>query len=228
MLRLAVLISSRGSNMQALIEYTLQADVPAEIIGVIADNPAKGLSHAAAAGIHTLAINKSEYENRAAFEDVLAQHIDQLDVDIICLAGFMSVLSGDFCQRYYGKIINIHPSLLPAYKGLDTHQRAISDEAKWHGCSVHIVTPKIDDGPLLAQKAVAVDANDTATTLAAKVLSEEHIIYPMIIGALATGLLRFDLSGAQITPINISGVLPGVINGDDQMRWPIADITSES
>lgn len=212
--------------MQALIEYTLQADVPAEIVGVIADNSAKGLSHAAAAGIPALAIKKSEYESKAAFEDVLAQHIDQLDVDIICLAGFMSVLSSEFCKRYYGKIINIHPSLLPAYKGLDTHQRAISDKAKWHGCSVHIVTPKIDDGPLLAQKAVAVSAKDTAATLATKVLSEEHIIYPMVIGALATGLLRLDLSGAQIMPINTSGVLPGVINGDDHMLWPIQNTKS--
>ncbi|MGB0180830.1 MAG: phosphoribosylglycinamide formyltransferase [Candidatus Puniceispirillales bacterium] len=220
MLRLAVLISGRGSNMQALIDYISQADVPAHIEAVLADNPAKGLDYAAAANIRTIAINKTDFENKAAFEQALARQIDQLNIDMICLAGFMSVLSAAFCQRYHGKIINIHPSLLPEYKGLHTHERAIADQAKQHGCSVHIVTPEIDGGAVLAQKSVPVYADDTADMLAARVLQAEHIIYPMVVGALATGLLTFDITDDHITPIFTSGILPGIIGDERNMPWP--------
>jgi phosphoribosylglycinamide formyltransferase-1 len=221
MLRLAVLISGRGSNMQALIDYTSQSDVPASIVAVIADNPAEGCDIAAAANIPASVINKSDFENKAGFEQALADYIDPLNVDLICLAGFMSVLSADFCQRYHGEIINIHPSLLPAYKGLDTHQRAINDQASLHGCSVHIVTAQIDAGTILAQKSVAVHADDTKDTLAARVLAEEHVIYPMVVGAFAAGLLTLEHHKDHTTPIMTSGILPGIIGGQRHLAWPI-------
>lgn len=209
--------------MQALIEYTSQPDVPAEIVAVLADNHAKGLNLASAAHIPTMAINRSDFPTKSKFEGALAEQIDKLNVDIICLAGFMSVLSADFCKRYFGKIINIHPSLLPSYKGLDTHRRAISDQVTMHGCSVHVVTAIIDDGPLLAQKAVPVFSDDTVKDLSARVLKQEHIIYPMVIGALASGLLRLEDENKQIKPVIKSGILPGVIADQSHMTWPITD-----
>ena len=228
MLRLAVLISGRGSNLQSLIAYTTQDTVPATIVKVFADKPAAGLDLAKAAGIKTATIDRSLYPDRQAFEDHLMSAIDDANVDMICLAGFMRVLSPQFCQRYFGKIINIHPSLLPNYKGLNTHQRALDDGERRHGCSVHLVTAELDDGPIIAQHSVVVQVTDTADHLAARVLAEEHKIYPAVIGALASRLITIRDDHGQLHLDHRSGPIPGHIPGmEDQMQWPLQPAMSE-
>jgi phosphoribosylglycinamide formyltransferase-1 len=223
MLRLAVLISGRGSNLQSLIAYTAQNAVPAQIVTVLADKPAAGLTLAEAAGIETKIIDRSLYPDRQAFEHILAEAIEAATVDLICLAGFMRVLSPSFCQRYHGKIINIHPSLLPNYKGLNTHQRALDDGAKHHGCSVHIVTPALDDGPIIAQHKVEIKAADDQNSLSARVLTEEHKIYPAVIGALAARLITITSDHGQVRLHQKSGAIPGHIPGmEHQMQWPLS------
>jgi phosphoribosylglycinamide formyltransferase-1 len=216
-LRLGILISGRGSNMLALAEYAQQDDVNADIALVIADKPAQGLDHAAQLGIETLLLDRGDYQNRANHEAAIINALDDAEVDAVFLAGYMRVLLADFCRHYEGRLFNIHPSLLPRHKGLDTHQRALDGGDREHGCSVHLVTADLDDGPVLIQRAVPVLADDDADTLAARVLKEEHIIYPMALGALAAGLLSID--GDQIT-MEI-GELPGRINGvDAPLSWP--------
>jgi len=222
MLRLAVLISGRGSNLQSLIAYTAQNAVPAQIVTVLADKPAAGLALAEAAGIETKIIDRSLYPDRQAFEDHLILALEDAKVDMICLAGFMRILSPDFCQRYLGKIINIHPSLLPNYKGLNTHQRALVDGAKHHGCSVHIVTPALDDGPIIAQHKVEIKAADDQNSLSARVLTEEHKIYPAVIGALAAHLITIQTDQGQLHIDHASGPIPGYIPGmEHHMQWPM-------
>ena len=222
MLRLAVLISGRGSNLQSLIAYTAQNAVPAQIVTVLADKPAAGLALAEAAGIETKIIDRSLYPDRQAFEDYLILALEDAKVDMICLAGFMRILSPDFCQRYLGKIINIHPSLLPNYKGLNTHQRALVDGAKHHGCSVHIVTPALDDGPIIAQHKVEIKAADDQNSLSARVLTEEHKIYPAVIGALAAHLITIQTDQGQLRLDHTSGPIPGYIPGmEHHMQWPM-------
>ena len=222
MLRLAVLISGRGSNLQSLIAYTAQNEVPAQIVTVLADKPAAGLALAEAAGIETKIIDRSLYPDRQAFEDHLILALEDAKVDMICLAGFMRILSPDFCRRYLGKIINIHPSLLPNYKGLNTHQRALDDGAKHHGCSVHIVTPALDDGPIIAQHKVEIKAADDQNSLSARVLTEEHKIYPAVIGALAANLITIQTDQGQLRLDHASGPIPGYIPGmEHHMQWPM-------
>ena len=222
MLRLAVLISGRGSNLQSLIAYTAQNAVPAQIVTVLADKPAAGLALAEAAGIETKIIDRSLYPDRQAFEDHLILALEDAKVDMICLAGFMRILSPDFCRRYLGKIINIHPSLLPNYKGLNTHQRALDDGAKHHGCSVHIVTPTLDDGPIIAQHKVEIKAADDQNSLSARVLTEEHKIYPAVIGALAAHLITIQTDQGQLRLDHTSGPIPGYIPGmEHHMQWPM-------
>jgi phosphoribosylglycinamide formyltransferase-1 len=223
MLRLAVLISGRGSNLQSLIAYTAQDVVPARIVKVLADTSAAGLTLAEAAGIPAEIIDHSLYPDRQSFEHILAEAIETAKVDLICLAGFMRVLSPSFCRRYDGKIINIHPSLLPDYKGLNTHQRALNDGAKHHGCSVHVVTAELDDGPIITQHHVEVKANDDQDTLAARVLTEEHKIYPAVIGAFAANLITITSDQGQVHLHQKSGAIPGHIPGmEHQMQWPLA------
>jgi len=222
MLRLAVLISGRGSNLQSLIAYTAQNAVPAQIVTVLADKPAAGLALAEAAGIETKIIDRSHYPDRQAFEDHLILALEDAKVDMICLAGFMRILSPDFCQRYLGKIINIHPSLLPNYKGLNTHQRALDDGAKHHGCSVHVVTAELDDGPIIAQHKVEIKAADDQNSLSARVLTEEHKIYPAVIGALAAHLITIQTDQGQLRLDHASGPIPGYIPGmEHHMQWPM-------
>ena len=222
MLRLAVLISGRGSNLQSLIAYTAQNAVPAQIVTVLADKPAAGLALAEAAGIETKIIDRSHYPDRQGFEDHLILALEDAKVDMICLAGFMRILSPDFCRRYLGKIINIHPSLLPNYKGLNTHQRALDDRAKHHGCSVHIVTPALDDGPIIAQHKVEIKAADDQNSLSARVLTEEHKIYPAVIGALAAHLITIQTDQGQLRLDHASGPIPGYIPGmEHHMQWPM-------
>ena len=207
MLRLVVLISGRGSNLGALIDYTAQAEVSAQIVKTIADRPAKGCARAESANIPSQIIDPARIDGD--FETALAEAIDEAAADFICLAGFMRVLSAGFCARYAGKIINIHPSLLPAYKGLDTHARVLAAGEAVHGCSVHLVTAELDGGAVLAQRNLAVRPDDSAESLAARVLVEEHILYPLVIGALVSGALRIDPDGISHHPRTIPGRIEG-------------------
>ena len=189
--RTAILISGRGSNMMALVEAARAADFPAEVVCVVANRAdAGGLAFAAANGIAAKVIDHKAYPSREAFEAALDDYLRSMGVEAIALAGFMRVLTGDFISRWDGRMINIHPSLLPAYKGLHTHERAIADKAEKHGCSVHLVTPELDGGPVLLQAEVPVLPDDTPDTLAARVLTEEHRIYPQALAWLATRILE--------------------------------------
>lgn len=191
--RTAVLISGRGSNMMALVDAARDRGFPAEIVCVVSNKlDAKGLDFAAANGIPTKVIDHKAYPTREAFETALDDHLRSMKVEIIALAGFMRVLTAGFIAGWQGRMINIHPSLLPAYKGLHTHERVLADGAKTHGCSVHLVTAELDDGPVLLQKAVPVLPDDTPDSLAARVLIEEHKIYPKALAMLAGRLAKKD------------------------------------
>lgn len=175
MKRIVILISGRGSNMESLV----RANLPASLACVISNNPAAaGIGIAREAGIATAVVDHRSYPDRRAFDADLAVEIDRHRPDLILLAGFMRVLSDDFVERYRGRMLNIHPSLLPAFPGLDTHRRALQAGVRIHGCTVHFVTPTLDHGPIVIQAAVPVLAGDTAETLAARVLREEHRVYP--------------------------------------------------
>ena len=178
-LRTAILISGRGSNMMALVAAARAAEYPAEIVCVASNAAdAKGLEFAAANGIATRVIDHKAFASREAFEAALDAYLRSMNVEAIALAGFMRVLTAGFISGWDGRMINIHPSLLPAYKGLHTHERAIADGANLHGCSAHLVTPELDGGPVLLQAEVPVLSGDTADVLAARVLTQEHRIYP--------------------------------------------------
>ncbi len=178
--RVAVLISGRGSNMASLIEAAKAPDYPAEIALVISNRPdAAGLAHARAAGIATEVVDHTRFgEDREAFEHALQAVLEQNRIELVCLAGFMRLLTPWFVEHWSGRLLNIHPALLPAFKGLNTHERAIATGAKTHGATVHFVVPEMDSGPIIAQAEVPVLTTDTPETLAARVLSAEHRIYP--------------------------------------------------
>jgi len=186
--RVAILISGRGSNMAALIAAAGAPDYPAEVVGVLSNRAdAEGLAIAAAKGIATASLAQSKFPSRDMFEDVLTQVLESWDAELVCLAGFMRVLGAEFVARWEGRLINIHPSLLPLYKGLDTHARAVADRATVHGCTVHFVTPGLDEGPAILQAEVPVLPEDTPESLAARVLVEEHRLYPKAVRLLASG-----------------------------------------
>lgn len=192
--RVAILISGRGSNMAALIEAARAEDFPAEIVVVISNrSDAGGLEKAAAGGIPTLAIESKPFgRDRAAFEAVLQTALDRHKVDLICLGGFMRLFTAEFVQRWYGRMLNIHPSLLPAFPGLDPHGQALRAGVKISGATVHFVIPETDAGPILMQGAVAVADNDTPETLAARILAIEHRIYPDALRLVAGGRIRLE------------------------------------
>ena len=172
---LVILISGRGSNMQALIE----ARLPVKIAAVISSNPeAGGLEIARMHSIETRVVDQKAYPDRAAFDTALAEKIDSFQPDLVALAGFMRILGDKFVEHYHGRLMNIHPSLLPAFPGLDTHTRALKAGVKIHGCTVHFVTSQVDHGPIITQAAVPVLPDDTSKTLSARVLQQEHQIYP--------------------------------------------------
>ena len=176
--RVAVLISGRGSNLQALIDAAGQEVFPAEVALVVSDRPdVQGLQRAEQAGIARQVLMPKELGGRAAFEAALDEALRKAGIDLICLAGFMRILSADFVARWQGRLINIHPSLLPAFPGLDTHQRALEAGVKLHGCSVHFVDAGVDSGPIIGQAAVPVLPSDDADSLADRVLVEEHRLY---------------------------------------------------
>lgn len=189
---IVILISGRGSNMQALLE----ANLPCRVAAVISNRAdAPGLAIAERHGIATQVVAHRDYPDRESFDAALAATIDRYQPDLIALAGFMRILTSGFVARYQGRLINIHPSLLPAYGGLDTHARALQDGVKIHGCTVHFVTSDLDHGPIIIQAAVPVLKDDTPATLAARVLDEEHRIYPQAIRWFCGGYLSLDADG---------------------------------
>jgi phosphoribosylglycinamide formyltransferase 1 len=192
--RVAILISGRGSNMAALIEAARAADFPAEIVAVISNRAdAGGLQLADASGIPTTIVESKPFgRDRAAFEAVLQRALEQSNADVVCLAGFMRLLTADFVQRWYGNMLNIHPSLLPAFPGIDPAAQALKAGVKIAGATVHFVIPQTDAGPILMQGAVRVHDDDTPDTLAARILTVEHRIYPEALRLLAAGKLGLD------------------------------------
>ena len=190
-LRTAVLISGRGSNMGALIEAARVPDFPAEIALVLSNDPvASGLETAKAAGIAAAAVDHRIHATREDFERSMDRLLEIHRIDLICLAGFMRLLTPWFVARWHGRLINIHPALLPSYKGLRTHERALADGVKIHGCTVHYVVPAMDDGPIIAQAAVPVLDDDTPETLGRRVLAQEHRIYPMALRLVASQAVK--------------------------------------
>ena len=208
--RVAILISGRGSNMAALIEAATSKDFPAEIVVVISNRAdAGGLERAKASGIATVTIESKPFgKDRAAFEAVLQTALDQHRVELICLGGFMRLLTAEFVQRWYGRMLNIHPSLLPSFPGLDPQGQALRAGVKISGATVHFVIPETDAGPIVMQGAVAVADDDTAETLAERILGVEHRIYPDALRLLAGGRARLegDLCKTS-TKANLDGTL---------------------
>lgn len=192
--RVAILISGRGSNMAALIEAAAAEDFPAEIVVVISNRAdAGGLEKARASGIPTVTIeSKSFGKDRAAFEVVLQASLNQYKVDLICLGGFMRLLTAEFVQRWYGQMLNIHPSLLPSFPGLDPQDQALRAGVKISGATVHFVIPATDAGPIVMQGALAVHDDDTPDTLAQRILEVEHRIYPAALWLVASAQIRLD------------------------------------
>lgn len=198
--RVVVFISGGGSNMLALLAATRAADFPAEIVGVISDKAsAGGLAKASAEGIATFSFERKAYAGKAEHEAAILTALAELSSDIICLAGYMRLLSADFIRAYEGRILNIHPSLLPLFPGLHTHQRALDAGMKIAGCTVHFVTEGMDEGPIAAQAAVPVLAGDTADTLAARVLTVEHRIYAQVLERVARGEIAMGAHGRVVT-----------------------------
>jgi len=192
--RVAILISGRGSNMAALIDAARLADFPAEIVAVISNRAdAPGLEKAAASGIAAVVIESKPFgKDRAGFEAVLQQALEEKKVELICLGGFMRLFTAEFVQRWYGRMLNIHPSLLPSFPGLDPHGQALQAGVKISGATVHFVIPETDAGPIIMQGAVMVADDDTAETLSQRILGIEHRIYPEALRLLASGKLRLE------------------------------------
>jgi len=192
-LSLVVLISGRGSNLRAILEAIEAGELPAVVTAVISTSAsAPGLAYAQQRHIDTLALDAADYPERSDYDRALQGLIERFNPDLVVLAGFMRILTPDFVRQFEGRIINIHPSLLPALRGLRTHQRALAAGAQEHGASVHFVTEELDGGPVIAQVRVPVLADDDATTLAARVLREEHRLYPQTLRWLAEGRIRWD------------------------------------
>ena len=187
MIKIAVLVSGSGSNLQALID----ANLSGQIVGVISNKPeAYALERAQKADIATAVIEHKQYPNREAFDDVMHQQLLDWDVDLVVLAGFMRILSAKFVQAWEGKMVNIHPSLLPHYKGMHTHQRVLNTGDVFHGCTVHYVTAELDAGQALAQGVLKVNVHDNASSLASRVHVLEHVIYPQVVEWICTGAIQ--------------------------------------
>lgn len=192
-LRTAILISGRGSNMDALIEAARAPDFPAEIALVVSNRPeAVGLAKAKAAGVAVAAVDHKIYAGREEFERSLQIVLETHRIELLCLAGFMRLLTPWFIGQWRGHMLNIHPALLPAFRGLRTHDRALADGVKIHGCTVHFVVPEMDEGPIVAQAAVAVLDSDTPESLGTRVLEQEHLLYPRALRLVASGAVRVE------------------------------------
>jgi len=210
---IVILISGRGSNMESLLAAVASGALPVRVAGVLSNRAdARGLQTAAAQGVPTRVVDHKQFAERAAFDAAMAEAIDEFAPDLVVLAGFMRVLSDGFVRHYAGRLINIHPSLLPSFPGLHTHRQALAEGVRIHGCTVHFVTPALDHGPIIVQAAVPVlDADDEAS-LAARVLAQEHTLYPLAVRWFAEGRLRLvdgrvrldaaqDGAGALIAPL---------------------------
>jgi len=214
-LKLGVLISGRGSNLQALIDACENVDFPAEICLVISNRPgALGLDRAQNAGIRSEVIDHKSFESRNAFDEAVSRRFEEVGVDLICLAGFMLLLKSEFVGRWHNRLINIHPSLLPAFKGLHIHERVFDAGVKITGCTVHYVRAEVDDGPIIIQAAVPVLEQDTPETIGARVLEAEHKIYPEAVRLIANGVAqpqdkKVTLTTLGIAPETLINPLPG-------------------
>lgn len=190
-LRLGVLVSGSGTNLQALIDACAEGDYPAEISVVISNRPGvQGLERAKSANIKAVCIDHTEFEDRSSFEETIHNCLKENNVELVCLAGFMRILNADFVNRWKDRMINIHPSLLPSYKGLHTHERAIEDGVRFGGCTIHFVRPEMDDGPIIMQAAIPISENETKDSLATKILQYEHQMYPAAVRLIAEGKVR--------------------------------------
>lgn len=209
MKKIVILISGRGSNMEALLKAQAAGELPVDIAAVISNRPdAKGLATAEAAGIATRVVDHKAYAGREAFDAALAECIDAFAPDLVVLAGFMRILTEGFVSHYEGRLLNIHPSLLPAFPGLHTHQKAIDEGVRVHGCTVHFVTPALDHGPVVIQAVVPVLDEDSEDTLAARVLAQEHKVYPQAVRWFAEGRLRLEGKRVRLsTPVDGSTAL---------------------
>ena len=210
--RVAVLISGRGSNMVSLIEAASAPGFPAEIALVLSNRPgAAGLERARAAGIATAVVDHKTHPTRESFEQAMDSVLLEHGIEFICLAGFMRVLTEEFVERWAGRMINIHPSLLPLFRGVHTHRRALEEGVLIHGCTVHFVVPELDAGPIIAQAAVPVVPGDTEESLAARILVQEHVLYPQALRMICDGSAR--LEGGRV-------VFSGGWKGEGALRSP--------
>lgn len=208
--KLVILISGRGSNMEAIIRACAQERWPAEVAAVIANRPdAAGLAIAASHGIATAVVDHRSFDGRDSFDAALAAEIDRFAPDLVILSGFMRILSPAFVERYEGRMLNIHPSLLPSFKGVHTHQQALDAGVALHGATVHFVIPELDSGAIVAQAAVPVRPGDDAAALARRVLAAEHVLYPRAVRWFVEGRLRLEAGRAVVAP--------------DEARWIFAE-----
>lgn len=209
MKKIVILISGRGSNMEAIIREQAAGRLPVRIAAVISNRPdARGLITAAQAAIATQVVDHKSFTDRDGFDAALTAVIDGYAPDLVVLAGFMRILGDDFVRHFAGRLINIHPSLLPAFPGLHTHRQALAEGVRLHGCTVHFVTPTLDHGPIIVQAAVPVLDTDDEESLAARVLAQEHLIYPRAIHWFATGRIALDNGRVRIdAPLDGSGAL---------------------
>lgn len=213
--KLVILISGRGSNMEAIVRACAREGWPAEVAAVISNRPgAAGLEFAASHGIATAVVDHRAFDGRDSFDAALAAEIDRFAPDLVVLAGFMRILTPAFVAKYEGRMLNIHPSLLPSFKGIHTHQQALDAGVALHGASVHFVIPELDSGAIVAQAAVPVVAGDDADALAARVLAAEHTLYPRAVRWFVEGKLRLDAGRAIVAP--------------DEARWLFADAIDTS
>lgn len=200
--------------MMSLIEAAAAPDFPAEIVAVLSNRPdAHGLQRAEAAGIPARAIDHRGYPDRGAFDAALDAALEEAGVELVCLAGFMRLLTPGFTQKWSGRMINIHPALLPSFKGLHTHERALAEGVKIHGCTVHFVTPEMDVGPIIIQAAVPVLEGDTPDTLGARVLAQEHVVYPAALRLVCEGRARIEGMRVAIDEFEVAApalVVPAV------------------
>lgn len=209
--RTAILISGRGSNMAALVKAAEAPDFPAEIALVLSNREeAAGLDFAKDHGVPTLVLSHKGYADRLAFDAALDAHLKAEGIEIVCLAGFMRLLTPWLVERWRNRMINVHPSLLPSFKGLHTHERALEAGVRLHGCTVHFVRAEMDEGPIILQAAVGVEADDTPDVLAARVLAQEHVIYPKGLELLAAGRLKVADERVEIT--GAKGGLPPLVS----------------
>lgn len=208
-LKVAVLISGRGTNLQSIIDACADPEFPAEIVVVISNEPeARGLARAKAAGIPTVVINHRDFANRAEFDAALDRELEASGAHLVCLAGFMRLVGEEFTAKWRDRLINIHPSLLPAFRGLNTHQRVLESGVRFTGCTVHFVRANMDEGPIIIQAAVPVRPDDTVKSLAERVLAVEHRIYPLAVRFIAEDRVRVR---GQVAMVEGLGVPEGVL-----------------